>query len=145
MNETLKMLRKKHDYTQENLAAKIHVSRQTISNWETGKSTPDIQSVNLLSTIYGEEILDIFDISEKEEISEYHSEMNQHLTLFLLFVIVMSSFIPLAALVSLYIVMQYKEKLPKGLFKGAFYYLMILSLTNVTVIIGLLSYLIFSQ
>lgn len=38
--------------TQEQVAQKILVSRQTISNWENGKSLPDIISVMNLSDLY---------------------------------------------------------------------------------------------
>ncbi|KAF1297886.1 hypothetical protein BAU15_08250 [Enterococcus sp. JM4C] len=48
----LQQQRKKLNYTQEEIAEKIHVSRQTISSWENSKSLPDITSVILLSDIY---------------------------------------------------------------------------------------------
>ena len=38
--------------TQENVAEKIQVSRQTISNWENEKSFPDIVNVIKLSDLY---------------------------------------------------------------------------------------------
>lgn len=38
--------------SQEELAEKIYVSRQTISNWETGKNYPDIHSLLLLSSLF---------------------------------------------------------------------------------------------
>lgn len=38
--------------SQEDLAAKIYVSRQTISNWETDRTYPDIQSLLLLSALF---------------------------------------------------------------------------------------------
>jgi len=38
MKDKLKRLRKEHGITQENLAENLHVSRQTISNWENGVS-----------------------------------------------------------------------------------------------------------
>jgi len=38
--------------TQEQVAEKIMVSRQTISNWENGKSLPDIVSIMSLSDLY---------------------------------------------------------------------------------------------
>ena len=40
--------RKKSDLSQEDVAGKLGVSRQTISKWETGETLPDIrQSKNL--------------------------------------------------------------------------------------------------
>lgn len=38
--------------SQEDLAEQIYVSRQTISNWETNKSYPDIHSLLLLSSLF---------------------------------------------------------------------------------------------
>lgn len=38
--------------SQEALAEKIYVSRQTISNWETGRTYPDVQSLLLLSVAF---------------------------------------------------------------------------------------------
>ena len=40
-NENLKKLRKEKGYTQEELAAKVGVVRQTVSKWEKGLSVPD--------------------------------------------------------------------------------------------------------
>ena len=58
--------------SQEELALKIFVSRQTISNWETNKSCPDVKSLILLSDIFNVS-LDSFvkeDIKEMREIAE---------------------------------------------------------------------------
>ncbi|WP_040537453.1 helix-turn-helix transcriptional regulator [Lentilactobacillus parafarraginis] len=44
--------RKLNHFTQSDLAKQIHVSRQTISNWETGHTYPDIQSLLLLCDLY---------------------------------------------------------------------------------------------
>lgn len=44
--------RKLNHFTQNTLAKRIHVSRQTISNWETGHTYPDIQSLLLLCDLY---------------------------------------------------------------------------------------------
>lgn len=38
--------------SQEELAEKVYVTRQTISNWETGKSYPDIHSLLLLGSLF---------------------------------------------------------------------------------------------
>lgn len=45
--------RDKHGLSQEDLANEIFVSRQTVSNWETGKTYPDVQSLLLLSNLFG--------------------------------------------------------------------------------------------
>lgn len=52
ISEKLRNKRKEMNLTQEDVAEKIHVSRQTISNWETGRTLPDIKNLILLSDIY---------------------------------------------------------------------------------------------
>lgn len=52
VTERLVHFRKLNNLTQDDLAKRIHVSRQTISHWETGKTYPDIQSLLLLCNIY---------------------------------------------------------------------------------------------
>ncbi len=52
IGQKLKEARTQSGYTQEVIANKINVSRQTISNWETEKSYPDILSVIELSNLY---------------------------------------------------------------------------------------------
>lgn len=52
IGEKLRNARTKEKMTQEYVAEKIAVSRQTISNWENEKSYPDIVSVIALSDLY---------------------------------------------------------------------------------------------
>lgn len=52
IGQKLKQARLKANLTQEQVADKIFVSRQTISNWENGKTLPDIASVIKLSDLY---------------------------------------------------------------------------------------------
>ena len=47
--ENLKARRTALGLTQEALAEKIHVTRQAVSNWETGKTQPDLEMLALLS------------------------------------------------------------------------------------------------
>ncbi|WP_099203393.1 helix-turn-helix domain-containing protein [Miniphocaeibacter massiliensis] len=53
IGKKLKEARTRAEMTQEELAEKIHVSRQTISSWENSRSYPDIISVIMLSDLYG--------------------------------------------------------------------------------------------
>ncbi len=48
----IKKYREKQNILQDELALKVFVSRQTISNWETNKSYPDIKSLTMLSNIF---------------------------------------------------------------------------------------------
>ena len=52
INQKLKNARINMNLTQEDVAEKIMISRQTISNWENGKSLPDIMSIINLSELY---------------------------------------------------------------------------------------------
>ena len=43
INDNIKKYRRKKGLTQEEMAKKLHVVRQTVSKWETGKSVPDAE------------------------------------------------------------------------------------------------------
>ena len=53
LNEQIKKYRTEMNLSQEELAEKIFVTRQSISNWENGKTYPDIHSLLLLSSLFG--------------------------------------------------------------------------------------------
>ncbi len=71
--QQVKQRRQALGISQEELAERIYVTRQTVSNWETGKSYPDIGSLIRLSDLFGVS-LDILlkgDLDEmKEQISD---------------------------------------------------------------------------
>ncbi len=50
---TIKQHRTELGWSQEALAEKAYVSRQTVSNWETEKSYPDVHSLLILSNLFG--------------------------------------------------------------------------------------------
>jgi len=52
LGKNIKELRAKHNYSQEDLAELVYVTRQTISKWETDKNYPDINSLILLSKAF---------------------------------------------------------------------------------------------
>lgn len=52
IGKKLKAARQSSGLTQEQVAERLYVSRQTISNWENEKSYPDIVSVVRLSDLY---------------------------------------------------------------------------------------------
>ena len=66
----IKKHREKQNISQDELALKIFVSRQTISNWETNKSYPDIKSLTMLSNIFHVTLDDFIkgDIEEMKKI-----------------------------------------------------------------------------
>ncbi len=51
--ETLQKLRRERGLSQEELAAKLLVSRQAISKWERGEALPDLENMIAISKLYG--------------------------------------------------------------------------------------------
>ena len=51
-SDSIKQLRKDNKLTQEQLASKLHVTRQAISNWENNKNLPDIETLIEIATTF---------------------------------------------------------------------------------------------
>ena len=66
-NENLKTIRKAKGYTQEELAIKIHVVRQTISKWEKGLSVPDADTLSKLADVLEINVSELLGSEIKEE------------------------------------------------------------------------------
>lgn len=52
MKNRIKLLRKQHGYTQDALAKKLNVKQNTISNWESGKTEVDNESIFVLCELF---------------------------------------------------------------------------------------------
>ena len=57
----LQFLRKSHNYTQDDLAKKLGISRQAVSKWETGMAIPDLEILLKISKLYDITINDILE------------------------------------------------------------------------------------
>lgn len=57
--DNLLWLKKQHNFTQEDLAEKLNVSRQSISKWERGEALPDLFNLAELSRLYNISIDDL--------------------------------------------------------------------------------------
>lgn len=69
--EKVMTLRKKKGWSQEELAEKLNISRQSVSKWESGASIPDIDKIILISGLFGVSTDYLLkDEMETEEISE---------------------------------------------------------------------------
>lgn len=78
LGNKIKEMRIKHNLTQEELANQLHITRQTISKWESNKSIPDIMCVK--------DLCHIFDISIDEFLSDTtYSNKNNKLYYILFF------------------------------------------------------------
>ena len=63
--DNLVELRKIHELSQEELADKIGVSRQTLSKYETGESLPDIEKCKLIADAFGVSIDDLLNYDSR--------------------------------------------------------------------------------
>ena len=74
LGDNLVRARKKCGLSQEAVAEKLGVSRQTISKWETDETLPDIRQSKRLATLYRlslDELIDFdMDVKEVEEAIE---------------------------------------------------------------------------
>ena len=129
LSENIKAIRKSKGLSQEELAIKLHVVRQTISKWEQGLSVPDAAMLisisevfeTSVSTLLGETIVepkadDLKAISEKLEVINlqiaHREEMRRKVIHWLLIsfcVSIVVVFAVLAILNSPYLNWDYKE------------------------------------
>jgi len=66
--------RKQQHWTQADLAERLFLSRQTISNWENGRTYPDIQSLILLANLYHVTVDELV----KEDLMTMQAQTNKH-------------------------------------------------------------------
>jgi transcriptional regulator with XRE-family HTH domain len=69
IGKQIKKYRSEMEVSQEELAERIFVSRQTVSNWENDKNYPDLKSLVLLSSLFGVS-LDILIKGDIEQMKE---------------------------------------------------------------------------
>ena len=78
LGKQIRRYRNERSFSQETLAEKVYVSRQTISNWENGKSYPDVNSLVLLSEAF-EVSLDKSIKGDVENMKEQHNREDQQI------------------------------------------------------------------
>lgn len=67
LGEKIYKLRTKRSMTQEQLAEKIGVSRQSVSKWETDSAIPDIEKLKLLAEIFEVSITELLGMECEED------------------------------------------------------------------------------
>lgn len=107
VNIQIKKYRSDMQLSQEDLAEKIYVSRQTISNWETGKNYPDIHSLLLLSSLFNVSLDELIkgdvEIMKKEIKDIEIKKLNRYGTIFsVLLIATIVSAVPLAMWLGFY-------------------------------------------
>ena len=86
LNDNIKSLRKQKGYTQEELAARINVVRQTVSKWEKGFSVPDAEALQRLADVLEVDIKELLGapaVSEQksDEVVEQLARINEQLVI----------------------------------------------------------------
>lgn len=110
LGKKIKYYRNEKAVTQDELAERVFVSRQTISNWENDKSYPDINSILLLSEVLDvpidnlikgdvEQMKDEINTGEVREIKIYSTMMQVFLLLAAVLLILLIKLIGLYALI----------------------------------------------
>lgn len=107
LHTQIKKYRTSMNLSQEQLAEKIYVTRQSISNWENNKNYPDIHSLLLLSSLFDISLDQLIkgDIDTmKEEIKKSEiQKFNHYGTIFtVLLLVTMFSAVPLAMFLHVY-------------------------------------------
>ena len=74
VNYQIRALRSLKQLTQDDLAEKLHVTRQTISNWETGKSEPDFESLETLAGVFGVSVSELLGEDKGAALSDQTSD-----------------------------------------------------------------------
>lgn len=67
VSNSIKKLREERGMTQDELAEKLNMTRQAVSNWETGKTQPDIETLTRLAEIFDVSVERIIYGSERKE------------------------------------------------------------------------------
>lgn len=69
--------RKNAGLSQEEVAEKLNVARQTISKWELDETIPDLKQGEALSKIYGKELSELINKDKYKEIKEVLKNTNE--------------------------------------------------------------------
>lgn len=73
-NEKLMELRKKQGLSQEELGYKLNVTRQTVSKWELGQTTPEMDKLLELSKLFNVSVDDLINDSDLENQTNQNTE-----------------------------------------------------------------------
>ena len=59
VGRNLKRLRQRSGLTQDDLAERLHVTRQAVSAWETGKNQPDVETLTAMAEALGADVREL--------------------------------------------------------------------------------------
>ena len=81
LGEKIAQLRRKNGWSQEELADKMGVSRQAVSKWESNQTTPDLERILRLSSLFGVTIDYLLKDDAAPEIPRAEAEEDTHIRL----------------------------------------------------------------
>ena len=86
LNENLKRLRQKRGFTQEELAVRLHVVRQTVSKWEKGLSVPDADMLQSLADILEVNVTELLgaptiEPDDRNEVAQQLARINEQMAI----------------------------------------------------------------
>ena len=105
-------LRKKNGLSQEDLAEKVGVARQTISKWELGETSPDLKQSKELSKIFNVSLDELTDNDIKDILVEKTSNTEKLAGLILKFIRIMTILIiviPILYIITFVVFKNYRE------------------------------------
>lgn len=84
LSDNIRILRKQKGFTQEELAIRLHVVRQTVSKWEKGLSVPDADTLQRLAELLEVEVRQLLgsgvDMEKgNSEVAEQLARINEQL------------------------------------------------------------------
>lgn len=87
-SDNLKRLRKENNLSQEELAEKLNVSRQSVSKWESNSAYPEMDKIIQISNMFNVGIDELLnkDIREVQEEKQVKSNINKYIDAFLSFI-----------------------------------------------------------
>ena len=85
----IKRLRTQNNMTQDELAEKMFVSRQTVSSWETDRNRPDVDTLISLAAVFETDVNDLIYGSPKSAYQKYQKRYIAAIVITVLFLIVM--------------------------------------------------------
>ncbi len=79
LHETIKTIRKQKGYSQEEVAGRLNVVRQTVSKWEKGLSVPDADMLVKLAELYEVSVADLLSAPPRSDTDAAAPEINREI------------------------------------------------------------------
>lgn len=81
LNENIKALRKTKGLTQDELAIRLNVVRQTVSKWEKGLSVPDAEMLQRIAEVFEVNVSQLLGAPITRTSGPFHAQSSMHIQL----------------------------------------------------------------